>query len=131
MNYLPDDSDSQGNMWLAEFKSMEKLEEQLQFVIVILYSLSDDLQELFHAEIQRYEKIWSDINFMRDVRLRDSLVKEYPAEYFGRDYGGDDPFIFNMQVEVRINKLQLELMGVLGRIIKSTRGSGFVLGDEV
>lgn len=131
MRVQDDEAQAQAQYWISEFKGIEKLAEQLQFILVLLYSQPEEIKNLFEAEILKFEKIWGDIKFMREVKHRDSLVNDYPSEYFGMDYGEDDPFKFKEDVEKRINKLSLEIMGVLGRIIKSTSTLGIIIGDDV
>lgn len=117
-------------LWITQFKSIEKLSEQLKFVVTILYSLEGKKQELFEAEIKKFEDIMMDLPFMRKVKLRDALVDDYPAEYYGRDYGGDDPFRYDKTVESAIADISLQLMAVLGRIIKVSKDNElFIDGD--
>lgn len=115
---------------LSQFKSIETLTEQMNFILVLLYSLDGDKQTIFEAEIKKFEDILSDVKFMRRVRHRDALVKDYPAEYFGRDYGEGDPFQFRQKLEKEIKEIEIELMGVLGRIIKVMSQTTIVLGDD-
>jgi len=116
---------------LSQFKSIETLTEQMNFVLVLLYSLEGDKQEIFEAEIKKFEGILSDMKLMRRVRHRDSLVKDYPAEYFGRDYGEGDPFQFKEKLEIIIKEIEIELMAVLGRVIKVMANTTVVLDDDV
>lgn len=115
---------------LSNFKSIDTLTEQMNFVLILLYSLEGDKQAVFEAEIKKFEDILADIKFMRLVRHRDSLVKDYPSEYFGRDYGEGDPFVFNEQLEDRIKEIEIELMGVLGRVIKVMGQTHIVIGED-
>lgn len=122
--------DFEYNQWIVQFKSIEKINEALSFVLTLLYSLDGSKQVLFEAEIKKFENIFTNLNFMRRVKHRDSLVQDYPSEYFGKDYGADDPFMYQADVEEVISNLNLELMSVLGRIIKVSKESELILGDE-
>lgn len=104
---------------MSQFKGMDSLTEQLKFILVLLYSLDSDKQDLFYENIKKFEEIQSDMEFMRQVKYRDSLVKDYASEYFGKDYADDDPFIYMPQLENKINEISLEIMNVLGMVIKS------------
>lgn len=128
--FRPDTEDSQGNIWLSEFKGIKSFREQLSYILGILYSLEPETQQLFDADIKKLERLFLNINFYREAEHRDALIKDYPAEYFGKDYGDDDPFLFKQNVEMQITKLSLELLGILGRIIKANRGKGINVGDE-
>jgi hypothetical protein len=130
LRYKSDD-DTQGSIWISEFKSMEKLSEQLTFILLILYQLDTDTQELFRADIEHFESIYANLKFMRQVKHRDGLVDDHPIEYYGRDYGAYDPFKYKDNTEKQINSISLEIMGVLGRIIRTTRERGIVIGDEM
>lgn len=130
MIFRPDTDDAQGNFWLSEFKGIKSFREQLSYILGILYSLEPETQELFQADMQKMEKLFLNMNFYREVEHRDALVQDYPAEYFGKDYGDDDPFLFKARTEQQITKLSLELLGILGRIIKANRGKGINVSDE-
>lgn len=115
---------------ISTFKSLDKLEEQLKYVLVLLYQLDQKSQEKFQEQIVEFEDYFADTEFMRFVRHRDALVKDYPAEYFGRDYGFDDPFQFNPELEKKINDISMKIMAVLGLIIKSMKESHLFIGDD-
>lgn len=115
---------------MSQFKGMDSLSDQLNFILVLLYSLDGDTQALFEPEIKKFEDITMDIDFMRLVKHRDALVNDYPAEYFGRDYSSDDPFIFNAELEKQINEISLEIKSVLGRVLKTMAKEEIVISDE-
>ena len=115
---------------ISTFKSLEKIEEQLKYVLILLYQLDSNLQTKFQDQILEFEKLFNDDEFIRKVRYRDALVKEYPTEYFGRDYGFDDPFKFDKKLEDKINKLSMRIMAVLGLIIKEIKESKLYIPDE-
>lgn len=128
--YIPNQEEFQYNHWISEFKSMTKLSEMLNFILVILYSLEEDVAKLFEAEIKHFEQISQDLKFMRAVKHRDAMIEEYAVEYFGKDYKEDDPFRFRKNTEIRIKKVELEIMGVLGRVIKTLKSQGIIISDE-
>lgn len=115
---------------MSQFKGMDSLSDQLNFILVLLYSLDGDTQALFEPEIKKFEDFTMDVDFMRLVKHRDSLVKEYPSEYFGKDYPEDDPFLFNPKLEKQINEISLEIMSVLGRVLKTMGREEIVIDDE-
>lgn len=124
------DSEFVTNNWILQFKSMEKLTEKLQFVLLILYSVESPVQKKFEREILKFEDYLNDVKFMRAVKHRDALVDEYSAEYFGKDYGGDDPFSYNFKLEMKINKISMDLLSTLGRLIKVVKESEFSVGAD-
>jgi len=115
---------------MSQFKGMDSLSDQLNFILVLLYSLDGETQTLFEPEIKKFEDFTLDIDFMRKVKHRDSLVKNYASEYFGRDYTEDDPFLFNPDLEKQINEISLEIKSVLGRVLKTMAREEIVIDDE-
>jgi len=115
---------------LSTFKSLEKLEEQLKYVLVLMYQLDQKTQEKFQDQIIEFEEYFADNEFMRVVRHRDALVKDYTAEYFGKDYGFDDPFQFDVELEKKINEIGMKIMATLGLIIKAMKESHLFIGDD-
>lgn len=115
---------------ISTFKSLDKVEEQIKYVLVLLYQLDMANQEKFQEQILEFENYFSDIEFMKLVRYRDALVKDYSAEYFGRDYGIDDPFLFNKELEQKINEISMKIMATLGLIIKSMKESIVNIPDD-
>lgn len=103
---------------MQNFKSMTKLKEQLRYVLLILYQLDNEGQKKFQDSILKIEKYLSDVKFMRAIGERDGMVDEHPIEYYGKDFGYDDPFIYKQKLEFRINTIELELLGILGLVIK-------------
>ena len=71
-----------------------------------------------------------DTKFMREVNERDGLIVEYAVEYYGRDYGQDDPFLYKERLEVKINKIELDLLAILGRAIKYMKKDTLNILDE-
>lgn len=116
---------------IGTFKSLDSLEEQLKYVLVLMYQLKSDAQKKFQDEIEQFEEYFSDIDFMRRVRHRDSLVKDYPSEYFGRNYGRDDPFFYDREIEKKINDISMEIMACLGLVVKSLKEVTFYLDDDM
>lgn len=102
---------------LMGYKSLNLFKEQMNYVLLLLYTLDHDKRKQFKPEIDKFETIFMDLDFKRKVERRDGLVQQYPVEYWGKDYGHDDPFQFDELTEEKVTELQLELMGVLGRII--------------
>lgn len=115
--------------WIAQFRTMEKLTDQLRFILTILYSLDAETQKQFHEQILKFEKIFESQNFMRKVKHRDALIENYATEYFGEDKGIDDPFRYKGDTEKLITKLSLEIMNCLGLIIKHLKSTEFTIGD--
>lgn len=115
---------------IQNFKSMTKLKEQLRYVLLILYQLDQKGLENFHSNVLKIEKYLTDVKFMRAIGERDAIVDEYPREYFGKDFSYDDPFIYKQKLEVTINKIELELLGILGLVIKYLKQDSFTIPDE-
>jgi len=115
---------------ISTFKSLDKLEEQLKYCLVLLYQLTEDQQNVFNEQIVEFEGYFADINFMREVRHRDAMVKDYSAEYFGKDYGFDDPFQFNPKLEKKINIISMRIMATLGLLIKQIKEQHINISDE-
>jgi len=122
--------DNYGMDIITQFKGINTLSGQLNFVLLQLYSLDGETQEAFRSDLIRLEKLFTDLDFMRQVRERDGLVEMHPVEYFGRDYGDNDPYLFNMPLEKKINDLSLELFGILGRVINMMKHKKVFIGDE-
>ena len=114
---------------IAMYRQLESLEEQLKFVLVLLYSLKGEQQERFREDINMYESYFEDTDFMRKVRHRDSLVRDYPSEYFGKNFGKDDPFTFDPELEKQINDIGMDIMATLGFVIK-LRENNMYIPDE-
>jgi hypothetical protein len=115
---------------ISDFKSMNKIEEQLKFVLLHLYSLDRDTQEKFRPQIVEYEKIMANNVFMRQVKYRDSLAEDYPSEYFGTDFGDDDPFIYDEKLELQISKISMRLLATVGLIAKAMKEKNIVIGED-
>lgn len=115
---------------IAEFKSIDEIEEQLKFVLLHLYSLNRETQEKFRSQIIEYEKLLGNTKFMRQIKYRDSLVSDYATEYFGNDYGEDDPFVYDEKLELQINKIGMRLLATVGLIAKSMKEKTFVIGED-
>lgn len=116
---------------ITTFKSLSSLEEQLKYAILLIYQLKTYQQEKYDDDLQMFEQVFNNIEFMRLVRHRDSLVRDYPAEYFGKDYGSDDPFLFHQKLEKRINDISMNIMSVLGRIIRDLKEDTIQLGESM
>ena len=101
-----DVSDYAYENWINQFKSMNKLTEKLQFIVTILNSLNSEGQKKFHSFLIKFEKIMMNHQFMRMVQHRDAMVNENPVEYFGKDYGFDDPFKYNKDLEYTDNNFE-------------------------
>jgi len=125
-----EDNEMIANQMINQFKSLDKLEEQLKYILTLLYSLDADSQEHFQPEILKFENIFLRNEYIRQVRHRDALVNDYPAEYFGKDFGQDDPFLYKKKLEQDMTNVSLEIMAVLGRIIKRMKAQNIVIGDE-
>jgi len=118
LNFNQDENYYNADRLIYQLKETDRLAEQLKFVITLLYSLETDIQKDFMNEIKYFENIYSDLQFMREVFHRDALVEQFPADYYGRDYSDDDPFSYKEEIEKKINKISLEIMAVVGRIVK-------------
>jgi len=115
---------------ISDFKSIEGIEEQLKFVLLHLYALDKDNQEKFRPQIIQYEKLVGNVKFMRKIRYRDSILKEFSSEYYGNDYGDDDPFMYNEELEVQINKIGMRLLATVGLVAKSMKEKNIVIGED-
>ena len=118
------------NTLLREFKSINAIEPQIRFILAILYSLDPKSKELFSADTRKLERLLNNQKFLRNIRYRDSLVTDYSMEYYGRDYGEDDPFRYNDKLERDIQNLSLELMRILGSIINVMKDTSIFVRDE-
>ena len=127
MNY--DNQDMMVDSIIQTFKSMTRLKEQLRYVLLILYQLDNEGQQRFQSSILKIEKYLKNIKFMRAVSERDGIVDEHPIQYFGRDYGYDDPYTYAEELEQQINQIELELLAILGMVIKHLKNE-FHIGDE-
>lgn len=116
---------------IASFKSMSGVEEQLKYTIVLLYQLPVQQQEDFREYLLEFEKIFENIEFMRKIRYRDSLVRDYSSEYFGKDYLPDDPFLFDRELEKRINAVTMKIMACLGMVVKSLKDNEMIISDDM
>ncbi len=116
--------------WINQFRSMHRLTDQLRFISSILNSLDENQQEMFHMQIVKFETLLQDPDFMRALNYRDALITQFPVEYYGEDRGQDDPYKFNNELENQINKIQAEIIGCLGLVIKQKNKADFVIGDE-
>lgn len=129
MNFQPSDDYSSDHL-IGEFKSIETLEEQLKFVLLHLYSLKQETQEQFRSQIIEYERLLQSPQFRRAIKYRDSLLKDYASEYMGKDFGDDDPFVYNEKLETEIIKIEMKLLATIGLIAKSMKEKGVFIGDE-
>jgi len=127
--FQPSD-DMSADKLISDFKSLDKLEEQLKFVLLHLYSLTKEEQDRFRPQIVEYEKLLSNTKFMRKVKYRDSLILDYPTEYFGNDYGEEDPFMYDEELENQIIKIGMRLLATVGLIAKSMKERSVSIGDE-
>lgn len=118
------------NALLREFKSIDAIEHQLKYILSLLYSLDPKSKELFSADTRKLERLLNNQKFLRSIRYRDSLVTEYSMEYYGRDYGDDDPFHYNQKLERDIQNLSMELMRMLGSIINVLKDTSIFVRDE-
>lgn len=122
------DQETSPDSWLSEFRQIEKLTEQLKYVLVLLYSLSQAGQEHFHPEILKLEKYYQNHALMRKIKYRDAVLQDYAVEYLGVDYS-EDPFEYDEQLERSITTIEMQLMALLGRIIKFVKESEFKISD--
>jgi len=118
------------NMLLREFKSLDAIEHQIKYILSLLYSLDPKSKEMFSADTRKLERLMNNQRFLRSIRYRDSLVTEYAMEYYGKDYGEDDPFHYNDKLERDIQNLSMELMRMLGSIINVMKASSIMVRDE-
>ena len=119
-----------GTNLLSQFKSCQTLTEQLNFIMPLLYSLDTDTKKLFDGEIRKFERLELDVDFMRAIKHRDSLIQDFSTEYFGQDFGSDDPFLYDKELETQIARLSLELMSILGRVINVMKKEQILIPDE-
>jgi hypothetical protein len=127
--FQPND-DYSADRIITEFKSLISLEEQIKFVLLHLYSLPSDKQAQFSPQIIEFEKILNHGKFMRLVRHRDAMTEEFKWEYFGKDYGEEDPFIFDARLEERITTISMKLLAVIGLIVKTLKENVFQVDDN-
>jgi hypothetical protein len=127
MNF--DQDEMMADTIIQNFKSMSKLKEQLRYVLLILYQLDNEGQQKFQSEIVKLERYLANIKFIRRISERDAIVEEHPMEYFGKDFGYDDPFIYKDKLENTINKIELELLAILGLVVKHLKKQ-FHISDE-
>ena len=116
---------------INNFKSIDKLKEQIKFVLLYIYQLDSTSQNLFYNETLMLEGMLKDVDFFRRVERRDALAEKHPVEYFGRDYDFDDPFLFDAEIEARITKVNLDLLAILGRVLTMLKKAGFSLDKEM
>lgn len=124
------DDEFSTNVLLREFKSINAIEHQLKYILSIIYSLDAKSKEIFSADTRKLERLLNNQRFLRNIRYRDSLVTEYSMEYYGRDYGEDDPFKYNDALERQIQNLSMELMRILGSIIQVVKETSLFVRDE-
>jgi hypothetical protein len=129
--YGDDIGDVEAHQILTHFKSIHKLTEQMNYVLTLLYSLDSKTAEKFRPEILWLEKVMGDLVFMRRVRHRDAMVEQYPAEYFGRDYGQDDPFLYDAEIESAIQDVSMRCLAVVGRVISTMKEDTVFLSDSM
>jgi hypothetical protein len=115
---------------LMQFKSIKSVEEQITFVLGLLYTLDSKDSDVFHTEILNLEELLEDTELMRAIRYRDSIVESFASEYFGRDYGEDDVFKFEKELEEFLLKTTRKLLAILGRYLRVTGEVRIDLGDE-
>lgn len=130
MPFLPQSDDYGADRIIADFKSIEKIEEQLKFVLLQLYSLPMDKQKTFRNQIIQFEKMFVNQKYMRKIRHRDAMIEENSQEYFGKDYGEDDPFLYNPKLEESITRLSMKLLATIGLIVKSMKENIFSVDDN-
>jgi hypothetical protein len=130
MAFIPQGDDYSADRIITEFKSLVSLEEQLKFVLLHLYSLPADKQAGFRQQILEFEKILSNSKFMRMVRHRDAMITDYAWEYFGKDYGDEDPFVFDTRLEDRIQTISMKILAVIGLVVKALKEDIFQVGNE-
>jgi hypothetical protein len=116
---------------LSRFTAMKSLKEQLRYVLVLMYQLDAKGQDLFHEHTVKLERYLGNVKFIRAVGERDGLVEDHPVEYYGRDFGYDDPFIYKEKLEVQINKIELELLAIIGLVIKYLKESSIFVEDSM
>jgi len=126
-----EDKDYEISQVINNFKGIDKLEEQIKFVLLYIYQLEAAKQELFHAEILKYEELLLNHDFFRRVKRRDALVEKHPGEYFGKDYDYDDPFLYDSEIETQISNISLQLINLLGLVLKAMKENNFMLDDEM
>lgn len=124
------DDEFSTNVLLRDFKSINAIEPQLKYILSIIYSLDAKSKEIFSADTRKLERLLNNQRFLRNIRYRDSLVTEYSMEYYGKDYGEDDPFKYNDDLERQIQNLSMELMRILGSIIQVVKETSLFVRDE-
>lgn len=128
---IPDTPEMRYETWIVQLKNTDKLSEQLVFILTILNSLEGSIQKDFQDQILKFESYYKNQKLMRHIKHRDALISEYPTEYYGHDYGEDDPFLYKKDVELQITKISLEIMSTLGMVIKRLKNTEFNIDDEV
>jgi len=130
MPFLPQNDDYTADKIISEFKSLVSVEEQLKFVLLHLYSLPMEKQKTFRQQILQYEKLLTNNKYMRAIRFRDATIIDYSVEYFGKDFGEDDPFLYNSKLEESITRLSMKLLATIGLIVKSIKENIFQVDDN-
>lgn len=117
--------------WIVQLKNTPRISDQLTFILTILNSLDVKIQKDFQDYMSRFEGYFKNQSLMRQIKHRDSLISEYPSEYYGRDYGDDDPFEYKEEIEFKITTISLEIISCLGFVIKKIKSQEFMIDDDV
>lgn len=130
MHFTNEDNDMLAERLIIEFKSITSVEEMLKYMLAHLYALDASLIEKFRNQIVEYEKLLANVKFMRAIRYRDAMIRESAEEYFGDDYGEDDPYIYNEELEEEIQKITMRLLATLGMVVKQLKNKSVDIGDD-
>lgn len=120
-------ADNSADNWISQFRIIDKIYEQLKFIVVLLYSLDTEGQKKFRPQILKFEKYLSNNVLMRKIRYRDALISDHPTEYYGKDLGDDDPFLYLEELEAKITNLSMEIMACLGLVVKHVKEQEFTI----
>jgi hypothetical protein len=130
MHFDNQDNDMLAERLIIEFKSITSVEEMLKYMLAHLYALDANLIEKFRNQIVEYEKLLANVKFMRAIRYRDAMIRESAEEYFGDDYGDDDPYMYNEELEEEIQKISMRLLATLGMVVKQLKNKSVDIGDD-
>jgi hypothetical protein len=122
----------QGLQIINHLRQIDKVEEQLKYILILIHSLPQDKMELFRNDLVYFEKLFKDPNFIRQMRERDAIVTDYAMEYFGKDFGESDPFLFKAELEEKITRISMRIMETAGKIVQEIKeGTEFEIPEGI
>jgi hypothetical protein len=109
---------------INQIRQIEKVEQQLKYVQMLINSLTVDSKENFRDDLVYIEKFLLDPKFLRELRERDAMVIDYAMEYFGKDFGDSDPFLYKDEFERKLVRISFRVMEIAGRIVQELKSVG-------